>query len=222
MRLLGAKDTAPATGRARSTRSTDVLGTNPFLRAEVEVEDPSQTPALEEDPLLLGDAVMEAGPRAPLHAEATGLSPVTSGPLQVWGLHGGAGASTITALLDDAGAEVIDAGRWTPQAAVQGPCLVVATTRGAGLAAVKVFATAWHAGELPEAAVLGVALVDDAPHQPKAMKKAAPGASGVLPRLWRFPWSEDLRMVASPTGECPLPWRTRLSIKSIHRTYRSL
>ena len=205
----------------KQRRQPAQLVSNPFTRAEVEMESEALQPVAEPDPLILGERVVEPGPRAPLHANQS-AAPRTTGPLQVWGLHGGAGASTLTILLAEAGCEVVDAGRWDPSTAIEGPCVVVATTRGAGLAAVKAFAHAWHTGQLPAATVLGVVLVDDAPQQPRAMKKAAPGASGVLPRLWRIPWSEDLRMATSPSPDLPLSWRTRLSIKSIHRTYTSL
>lgn len=198
---------------------------NPFTQAEVEVSTEEEEPVLEPDPLLLGDRLSEKGPRSPLHSEGSESAQpaqTTAGPLQVVGLHGGAGASTIAGLLAGGGCAVVDQGRWDPKVPISGPCVVVATTRGAGLAALKAFAETWHTGKLPAAVVLGVVLVDDAPHQPRAMKRSAPGASGVLPRLWRIPWSEDLRMVAAPTADVPLSWRTRLTINSIHRTFNSL
>jgi len=120
------------------------------------------------------------------------------------GVHGGAGVSTLAALLPG-GAH---AHRCWPDPAHGGPRAVVLVCRThlAGLERARDAARQWASSDVPAGLLLGGAVaVADAPGRlPRPQSEALRLLAGVVPRLWTVPWIEDLRAVGS-AGELPMP-----------------
>lgn len=119
------------------------------------------------------------------------------------GCHGGAGATALAAAAR-AGA---DAGRFWP-VPPSGPAYVVlvARTHATGLGAAQAAARQWAAGGVPPVVqLLGLVLVADAPARlPKQLADDARLIEGGVPRCWRLPWVEALRL-GDPPGDIELP-----------------
>lgn len=176
---------------------------------------------------LLGAAVAARGPQRPstepldvaagaLHRREVSAPNVS---LCVAGTHGGAGASTLTALLGagafDAGVAWPVAGGWARPLPVL-PVVLVARTHGAGLSAAERAARSWAAGELAESRLLGIVLVDDAPQLTKAQKAAAKRVSLMTPRGWHIAWQPEWREVEAPAADA-LPVRVRRTLEDIRK-----
>ncbi len=113
-----------------------------------------------------------------------------AGRLWVMGVHGGAGETTLAALLDGVATEH----RW-PQAPEPPPLLLVARTHAAGLGRLRHLATAWATGRLPGVDLLGAVLVADAPGRlPRPLGDLAALVTGGVPHTWRLGWAEELRL----------------------------
>lgn len=205
----------------RLSRSPGAIADNPFLKPEAPVARPEEPLGL--DPFL-GMGIATAGPGAPaVAAQGPASSMVlarrelTTQPLVcVVGVHGGAGTSSLAALLGegafDAGICWPVAGGWLrplPTLAV----VLVARTHGAGLAAADLAARAWAAGELGESRLLGLVLIDDAPHLTKTQLAAARRLSGMTPNGWHIEWQPQWREFA-PTAA---PTRVRKTLADIRR-----
>jgi hypothetical protein len=123
-----------------------------------------------------------------------------SGPgpaLWISSCHGGAGASTVAALIPLGRS----AGRYWPLPEPPGRAqvLLVARTHAAGLRAAQAAAGQWAAGVLPNVRLLGLVAVADAPGKlPKPLKDLLRLISGGVPRVWELPWVEALRLGAPP------------------------
>jgi hypothetical protein len=136
----------------------------------------------------------------------------------VAGVHGGAGASTLTALLGegafDAGVCWPVAGGWVrPLPTLR--VVLVARTHGAGLAAAELAARAWAAGELGESLLLGLVLVDDAPHLTKTQQAAARRLSLMTPAGWHISWQPRWREGLADLQDAPM--RIRRTVADIRR-----
>lgn len=203
-----ARPSAPVERPARSGRfhSTQAAATpNPFLPA------PSNSPAGEVDEGSEYAAVKVTGPAAPTGAPAP-AHPLLKVPtlfdhtraypgllVQVVGLHGGAGTSTVAALL---GREAIDCGPGLGYlVSSELPVVFVARTHAHGLQLVKRVAAQWASGGLDAVRVLGVVLVDDAPTLSKGLHREVKSLERALPYSWRLAWSEDMRHSAEPPLE---------------------
>lgn len=117
--------------------------------------------------------------------------------------HGGAGASTLAALIPPASS----AGRYWPVPEPPGEArvLLVARTHASGLTAAQAAARQWAAGGLPTVKLLGlVAIADTAGRLPKPLKELLRLISGGVPQVWQLPWVEALRL-GDPPEQTKLP-----------------
>ncbi|MBN9748644.1 hypothetical protein DMP23_47550 [Amycolatopsis sp. A1MSW2902] len=196
---------------------------NPFLAPEVRpspIQAPSQQDGgrfeYEGAPMPTG-APAPANPvlRLPLWMVSPRVAPprIPTVPLlQVVGLHGGAGATTVAGLL---GQGVVDCGvgldwLWTPSA----PVLLVARTHGHGLDLVRRTGQQWASGGLNQIRILGLVLVADLPNL-GAQKRPAESASRIFPVTWRLDWEEELRLNPGPPHPDRLSSRMRRIRKSV-------
>lgn len=206
---------APEGGSVRITRA----GSNPWLW------DPSADidPTSGDDDAALPEALgpMAPHPGVPIPDSADRLPhrrpPV---PARVWwvGAHGGAGETTLAALLPGSRAAehawpVIESSTASDGA---GPVVLVARTSMAGLRAAQRAAAAWASGSTPGVDLLGLALVADAPGRlPRSLKDFAGIVAGGVPRVWRLPWVESWRLGETPTPETA-PREVRRLLADIH------
>lgn len=134
----------------------------------------------------------------------------------VMGLHGGAGASTLTALL---GRGAVDTERrwpvyagWTRPLPTL-PVIAVARTNHTGLSAVTRFARLWAAQTLPASRLIGLVLIDDGPKLLKDQERAVQRAGGLLPKSGHIGWQEAWRL-AEPSYQAA-PARVRRLIDQL-------
>lgn len=117
--------------------------------------------------------------------------------LWVLGAHGGAGESTIAALVKG----WQPAGQAWPARDTGQPIatVVVARTNVRGLIAAKAAAKQWAAGLVPDVHLLGLILVSDAPGRlPRPLRDLMRVVSGGYPRVWQVPWIEPWRLGEPP------------------------
>lgn len=177
----------------------------------------------------MGDRVVEYGPSSP---KDLGLVGSTSSPKQwprtkisdhknitIFGLHGGAGTSTVAKLFGD---DAFDGGQgfpvatgWTRPLPVLN-VLAVARTHFAGLRAADEFTQAWATGELAESNVLGLILVDDGPHLIMDQKRMVKRLLKKTPKGGHIPWQEEWRH--NPPNPSRLPLRIRRMIQTFQKT----
>lgn len=114
------------------------------------------------------------------------------------GAHGGAGVSTLQGWIPGGA----DAYRWWPDPAYGGPVVVVLVcrTHAGGLARARDAVRQWAARRVPGGLQLGgvVAIADGPGRLPRPQAEALQLLSGVVPRMWRVPWIEELRAVTPP------------------------
>lgn len=130
-----------------------------------------------------------------------------SADLWIVGAHGGAGESTIAALVDTWRA----AGQAWPTLEAAGPvgAVVVARTNVRGLTAAKTAAKQWASGLVPEVQLLGLVLVADAPGRlPRPLRDLSRVVGGGYPRMWQLPWVESWRL-GDPVGLDSAPREVR-------------
>lgn len=173
---------------------------NPFIVA------PGNTPpSLPEDDDPLDPEALYYGPASP--DQVTVASPPDTAPwpqttvtdfrpVTVFGLHGGAGTTTVASLFGedalDAGTGWPVAGGWTrPLPTLH--VLAVTRTHYAGLAAAEAFTNQWAAGQLRGSTLLGLVLVDDGPTLTDGQKKAVKRLARKVPRGAHLPWTETWR-----------------------------
>lgn len=198
---------------------------NPFLRIDPEEASPNS------EDLDLPDLPEAKGPSRPDVAPDVNVAgdapwPVTElvdGPaVCVLGLHGGAGATTLTRLLGDGALDVeqawpVYAGWARPRPFV--PVVAVARTHYCGIQAAGRFARLWAANTLPSSTLLGLVLVDDAPRISRQQQTQIKRVQHMTPRGWHVPWQEAWRIEApSPDS---LPRQVRHLISRINRLAQS-
>lgn len=193
---------------------------NPFLPPAAE---PVQVETVEPD-AVLGDEVDAQGPSSPVHAPRPGHPSAASllneehqvpaGVVSLVGLHGGAGVSTLAALL---GEDVADGGSRFPDPNPYLPtprAVLVARTHARGLEVAERITTAWSHREIDGVDVLGLVLVDDGPRIAAPTRQVVARLLRMTPHGWHIPWVEAWRTASSPSlSGVRLP-RT---IKSIRR-----
>lgn len=177
-------------------------GSNPWVsRPHVQTE--ALTTAT---PAVVGLAV--TGPTAPQRGvpapdrvdQLRVLARRAPAPLWWLGVHGGAGESTLAALVPEWSAS--DHG-W-PQVPGAAPARVVLTARSnvRGLRAAQAAATQWAAGLVPFVEVIGLVIIADAPGRlPKPLRDLAHVVGGGVPRTWSLPWVEAWRLGEPPAVE---------------------
>lgn len=121
---------------------------------------------------------------------------VLPGHPRVWviGVHGGAGESTLARLLTGATAT---GHRWP--ATTTTPVLLVARSSMSGLTAARRAATQWASGAAGNLTLLGLVVIADAPGRlPRPLTHFTELVGGGVPRLWRWPWIDHLRLDLDP------------------------
>ena len=118
---------------------------------------------------------------------------------EMWwvGTHGGAGESTLAALVP--GWPTADHS-W-PQPASGAPARVVLVARSNlhGLKAAQAAARQWAAGLVPHAEVVGLVVIADAPGRlPKSLRDFMQVVTGGVQRSWFLPWVEGWRLGEPP------------------------
>lgn len=194
---------------------------NPLTPAPDEIV--QETPEMRDD--VLGDTVIVSGPDKPLPSVSAPTDMVRWPRIEVSdhrlltvaGLHGGAGTSTVAAMLGD---DATDAGTGWPIAAgwVRPlPTLgvvMVARTHQVGLAAAEDFTQQWLAGELTDSRLLGLVLVDDAPRLMEQQRRAVKRLLQKVPTGAHVPWVENWR-IQRPDFSNP-PKRLQKIIRTFH------
>lgn len=198
---------------------------NPFVDAPG-----SSAQSLSDDDGLLGSEALYYGPTSPDEITTTADSDAPPWPhttvmdfrtVTVFGLHGGAGATTIASLFGqdalDAGTGWPMAGGWTrPLPTLD--VLAVARTHYAGLAAAEAFTNQWAAGRLPSSSrLLGLVLVDDGPALTEGQRKAVKRLLRKTPRGAHVPWMETWRHAPPDPEQLP---RRLVKIVNAFRTHR--
>lgn len=137
-------------------------------------------------------------------------------PIMVMGLHGGAGATTMTQLLADRALDVGTAwpvaGGWErplPHLSV----LAVCRNHQAGIRAGLRFARQWAAGWLPASQLVGIVIIDDGPQLLEAQKAATRRLAQMTPTGWHVPWHDQWRVEAPTLATAPR--RVKKTIRTI-------
>lgn len=113
------------------------------------------------------------------------------------GAHGGAGESSLAALVPEWSA----AGHGWPLApgVKASRVVVVARSNMRGLRAAQLAATQWASGLVPHVQVVGLVVVADAPGRlPRPLREFAHLVAGGFPRTWTVPWIEAWRLGEPP------------------------
>lgn len=195
--------------------------TNVFLPGEPPVADPDSTSddSAAGDESLTGDAQPSGGLAALGLEHATGPTtpPVAPAPLnpalpvsgqwpaastghgpgpqgtavQLVGLHGGAGTSTVAALI---GPHALDCGTDLEHLAYLAvPVLFVTRSHAHGLDLALRLGQQFAARSLEPVPILGLCVVHDAPTLSKKLARTLRSVQKALPSCWTVPWDEDLR-----------------------------
>lgn len=175
-----------------SVADPPAAATAAWARPDPAVVDPP--PTGEHLPVWSGPVVDDLGSGAPVA--------VGSASCWVLGVHGGAGASTVTALLGTAAAEAY---RGWPDPEFGGPAEVVLVARlsALGLRRLRAAVRQWASGAVPDGLRLrGAALVSAAPGRtPRPLVEDVARLERIVPAVHRLGWRPDLvTAVAAPGG----------------------
>lgn len=120
--------------------------------------------------------------------------------LWVTGVHGGAGESRLSNILD--GARPTDHAWPVLEEGFSKPAvLLVCRSDMRGLKAAQSALIQWASGAAPKVELLGLAVLADAPGKlPKALRDFIALVSGGAPRLWMLPWVESWRLGETDFG----------------------
>jgi len=173
--------------------------TNPWVsRAQMQATPVTATPAALSEPAVTGPLTPQRGVPAP---DAVDQLPThaqhQTAPLWWLGVHGGAGETSLAALVSDWRA----AEHAWPRTPGGGGVRVVLTARSnmRGLRAAQAAATQWAAGLVPHIEVVGLVIVADAPGRlPRALREFSQIVGGGVPRTWTLPWIEAWRLGEPP------------------------
>jgi len=151
------------------------------------------------------------GPVTDHHGSGRAVDPGAAS-LWVLGVHGGAGASTVTALLDGVG---LDADRGWPDPVFGGPRDVVLVGRvsGLGLRRLRSAARQWASGAVPAGLRLRAAItVAASPARPdRSLLAELDWLRRIVPAVLDLGWRADLvAAVAGPGGAVPAELRALL------------
>lgn len=198
---------------------------NPFVK----VAAPEEPPMADIPDEIMGDRVVEYGPSSP---QDLGLVSSTDNAkdwprtkisdhrnITVFGLHGGAGTSTVAGLFGD---NALDGGQgfpiatgWTRPLPMLN-VIAVARTHYAGLAAADEFTQAWATGGLTESNVLGLILIDDGPHLISDQKRTVKRLLKKTPKGGHIPWQDAWRH--NPPDASRVPLRIKRLIQIFQKT----
>ncbi|KHL02715.1 DUF6668 family protein [Sinomonas humi] len=180
--------------------ATTASSASKWLQALHETPEPAATPAAPDAPT--GPVRPQKGVR---WASVTGVPRVpVVGPapaLWVMGAHGGAGESTLAALLDGAAGT---GHAWpvrqdgSKDGGGKDVVLLVCRSNAAGLRAAQLAAIEYGSGSLP-GSLAGLVVTADAPGRPpKALADRIRLVAGAVPHLWQLPWVEAWRLAEAP------------------------
>lgn len=186
---------------------------NPFIDAAPPAE--PVIPDIPDD--VLGHEIIMRGPGSPDDLGVNpAWAPTTTWPrskvtdhrlLTIFGLHGGAGTSTVATFFGD---DAVDAGQgfpiaggWTRPLPVLN-VIAVARTHYSGLRAAEEFTQQWAHGRLSESRLIGLVLVDDGPNLSAGQKRAVKRLLKKTPRGGHIPWREEWRHYAPSSDQLPL------------------
>lgn len=196
---------------------------NPFAPSKKKM---TQDDSLDIRDDLMGDDLMVAGPTHPglsptLEAPAEAWETQTVGPLEgiaVMGLHGGAGATTLTALLGDGASDIgrawpISNNAWTGKAWPI-PVIAVARNDHSGLRAAENFVRSWATEQLTGSRLSALVLIDAGPRISDARKKSTKRLLRMVPRGTHLPWMDS--WLDAPPDPARLPVRIKRIIKLLN------
>jgi len=172
-------------------------GINPWISRPTDPEPAS--PAISAPPVAppTGPLGPQRGVRAPDRVDQLPTYDRPAANLWWLGAHGGAGESTLAALVPAWPAA--DHGWPRPPADAATRVVLVARTNAHGLRAAQAAATQWAAGLVPHVDLLGLVLIADAPGRiPRPLRDLAQVVSGGVPRTWNVPWIESWRLGEPP------------------------
>lgn len=196
---------------------------NPFTPRQPVIEE-ARVLDIRDD--LMGTSLLVQGPTSP------GLSPRLEAPLESWdtrevgpvegiavmGLHGGAGATTLTALL---GTPASDIGRawpmslnaWTQR---EWPIPVIAVARNdhSGLEATDRFIRSWASGQLTGSILSALVIIDAGPNLSDGRKKATKRLLRMVPRGTHIPWIDS--WLDAPPDPARIPGRLKKIIRLLN------
>lgn len=177
--------------------------------------EPETEPVAVPPPPLTGAALPQKGIPEPDAADRLPRRYV-SGSALLWivGVHGGAGESAVTRLIDGSRSTQHT---WPAfeDAGMPPRGLLVCRSNMNGLEAARRALIEWAAPQAPQVELLGLAVLADAPGKlPKELRDLETIVGGGAPRLWHLPWVEAWR-----TGDVAreqLPRETRKFITEIN------
>lgn len=191
-------------GRRTSTTRQSAAA-NPFLPPIPQSDEPGLSEeGIDAEPVMMSGPAYPTGAPAPEHPvlavpERCSVAAVSQVTVQIAGLHGGAGASTVAGLL---GAGALDVGVGLGGLAdLQVPVLLVTRTHAAGLSLLRRTVGQWASGGLTPVQLLGVVIVDDSPDLSRVLQREVKSLERALRRSWRLRWSEEFRHSPDPPDE---------------------
>ncbi|WP_203234023.1 DUF6668 family protein [Actinomyces sp. 565] len=187
--------------------------TNPWL-AQKKPDPEPEAPVSDVTPALTGPAAPQEHVSAPEHGRLPSCD--RPGDVALWwvGAHGGAGESTLSALVP----EWRGGGHCWPRPPDNERARVVLVSRSSayGLQAAQSAATQWAAGAVPYVELLGLVIIADAPGRlPRPLRDLAQVVGGGVPRAWQLPWVEAWRL-GEPPEQTESPRAVRRLIKDLH------
>jgi len=185
-----------------TARGKSAWEANPWLLPEPgDGDEPTEAAtATPEAPFASGPTAPQVGVPVPDWGDRLPRREVATPALMWWlGAHGGAGESTLAALLPQSRA----AGHAWPirsdPATGPVPTVLVARTSMRGLRAAQLAAAEWASGSVAGVELLGLVLIADAPTKlPRSLREFAALVAGGVPRVWRLPWHEPWREGEGP------------------------
>lgn len=181
--------------------------TNPWVKRApkpdpVSPTDPGSVLALPRSLQVTGASAPQHGVPEPDSADRLPRRLVDAQAAAWWvGAHGGAGESTLAALVPGTRAAGHAWPVGTPAGELESPArvILVARTHMHGLRSAQRAAASWASGVAP-VELLGLVLIADAPGRlPRPLRNFADVLRGGVPRVWHLPWIETWRMGDEPT-----------------------
>ncbi|WP_228086740.1 DUF6668 family protein [Cellulosimicrobium cellulans] len=147
-------------------------------------------------PVATGPTAPQRGVPAPGASDRLPIQPQPR-DADVWwlGVHGGAGETSLAALVPD----WLAAEHAWPQTLGGARVVLTARSNMRGLRAAQAAATQWAAGLVPHVEVVGLVIVADAPGRlPRPLREFSQIVGGGVPRTWTLPWIEAWRLGEPP------------------------
>ena len=149
-----------------------------------------------EVPATTGPTTPQRGVPAPGASDQLPIQPQPRDADLWWlGVHGGAGETSLAALVPD----WLAAEHTWPQTLGGARVVLTARSNMRGLRAAQAAATQWAAGLVPGVEVVGLVIVADAPGRlPRPLREFSQIVGGGVPRTWTLPWIEAWRLGEPP------------------------